>query len=333
MSNIVKRDDNAVEYVPFGARESIKLSVGIIQQFVANPTREGDLPSPRDAMKFLMLCRAGQLNPFAGDAFLVGYRDRNSGSVAWSLITSISAFYKRAEACANYDGIESGVIVRAGDGSVVDRSGDFMFDDDTLLGGWAKVYRKDRKFATERRVKLETYLKPYGVWKNDPAGMICKVAECHALRDTFPTMLGGLHSEQEMGGDVFEGEVKAPKRSLNELLSNVPDDPKPAPAPQPEPPAPTPAPTQTAPAPQKHDADDEVPEAAIDTLDGLKDACAGMSMEGATPEQFEKTWSKVNLLYSIASAKPSLYRKAREMVYRAFRDGRIDWETGRVIDK
>ena len=131
-----------------------------------------------------MLCKAKRLNPFEGDAYLIGYDSKDGPS--FSLITAHQAFLKRAECNDEYDGMESGVIVSNG-GSLVDRIGDFTMDDDKLVGAWARVHFKNRGHAMEKRVKLTTFNKGFGRWNIDPAGMIVKCAEADALRSAFPT--------------------------------------------------------------------------------------------------------------------------------------------------
>jgi hypothetical protein len=65
-----------------------------------------------------------------------------------------------------------------------------------------------------RKVKLSTYQKPFGVWVTDPGGMICKVAECQALRDSFPTMCGGMYLREEaaLQGELLDTPTREAKR-------------------------------------------------------------------------------------------------------------------------
>lgn len=191
-----------VEFVPYGAQDSIKLSVNIIKNYVAIPTKSNKLPDDRDCLRFLMLCRSRRLNPFEGDCFLQGYDGRDGAQ--WSLITAHQAFLKRAEHHPEYDGMRSGVIVRDDAGNVVDREGDFTFDEDTLLGAWATIFFKTRKQTMHRRLKLSTFRKPFGRWNDDPAGMVVKCCEADALRSSFPTLLGGLYSAEEVGRATVE---------------------------------------------------------------------------------------------------------------------------------
>lgn len=194
-----KPHERAMEFVPFGATDRIKLTVQVVQKLLAVRTRSGATCSDRDAMRFMMMCQAQRLNPFAGDAFLTGYDSKN-GPV-FSLITAHVALCKRAEACADYEGMESGVIIVLENGTTEDRQGDFAMPDEQVVGGWAKVYRKGRR-PTLRRLSIAAMKPNYETpfWNDLKApGQIVKCAEADALRSTFPTLLGGLMTGEEIG--------------------------------------------------------------------------------------------------------------------------------------
>ena len=87
----------AVDYTPFGEATSLSLTFSQVYNYIARPTRSGQKPSMADIMSFMKLCQSRQLNPYTGDAFLVGYDDSTKGAV-FNLITSIHALFKRAEA-------------------------------------------------------------------------------------------------------------------------------------------------------------------------------------------------------------------------------------------
>ena len=198
MSNqnaVAKTETKAMEYVPFGAADKIKLTVAIIRDLVAVPSKSGKLPTEGDCIKFMMMCQAKRLNPFEGDAFLIGWDGRDG--TKFNLVTAHQTYLKRAETSADYDGMTSGIIVEEND-EVKEVEGDFHTKDQKILGGWARVYHKKRQHPTYRRIRLERFNKGYAQWQEDPAGMICKCAEADALRSTFPTMLGGLYMKQEV---------------------------------------------------------------------------------------------------------------------------------------
>lgn len=219
MTNTVqKNDDRATEYVPYGSQDKIKLSLSLIQKFIATPTRSGRTCSERDALKFLMLCRARRLDPWQGDAFLIGYDGKDGPQ--FSLITAHQALVKRAELHPEFDGMKSGVIVRDGD-ELRDLEGDFHTEEQVLLGGWATVFFKQRKIASSDRLALRTFMKKnsdgsgQGRWKDDPAGMIVKIAESSALRKAFPTMCGGMFLREEIS--ITDGLAALPIPNLDAI--------------------------------------------------------------------------------------------------------------------
>lgn len=221
------RDKKEISYTPFGENKPITLTLGMVRSHIAVPTRSGKVPSDSELIKFMMLCQARELNPWTGDAYLVGY-DSQQGP-KFSLITAIQALYKRAEPNVNYDGLESGVIVmrKGADGrdEMVERQGDFVMNGEILVGGWAKCYRKDRKFPCYEAIRLDTYSTGKSQWEKDPAGMIVKVAEAGVLRRSFPTQLGALYIEQERAiverGEVIEAGNTQQNQSVASLTQEI----------------------------------------------------------------------------------------------------------------
>lgn len=190
-----KKQTEIIEFVPFGTKDKISLTIEIVKRLIAVKTKTGKSCSDEDAFRFMLMCSARRLNPFEGDAFLIGY-DSQSGP-SFSLITAHQAFLKRAELHPEFDGMESGTIVMRKD-EVLDLLGDWHMQGDRILGGWATVYFKNRKYPMKKRLRLERFNKRYGIWNDDPAGMIVKCAEADALRSAFPTMLGGLYITEEV---------------------------------------------------------------------------------------------------------------------------------------
>jgi len=167
-------DPSLVRFVPYGSADEIKLSIKIVQDIIAVPTKSGATCSRRDALKFIAMCQARKLNPFEGDAFLVGYDGKNGPE--FSLITAHQAFLKRAEIHPEFDGMKSGIIVLRNEetGETIDIEGDFHLPTQTVVGGWATVYFKNRTHPINRRIRLERFNKGYAQWRDDPAGMIVK---------------------------------------------------------------------------------------------------------------------------------------------------------------
>jgi phage recombination protein Bet len=204
---VVKKEPASVEFIPYGGQDKIKLSVSIVQNLIAVKTKSGKTCSDRDAIKFLAMCQAKRINPFEGDCFLIGY-DTNDGP-SFALVTAHQTYLKRAELHAEFDGMKSGIIVEE-DGTLKDLEGDFYIEGQKLMGGWATVYFKNRKFPMTKRLRLSRFNKGHGIWRDDPAGMICKCAEADALRSSFPTMLGGLYLREELEIDPKKPEFAKP---------------------------------------------------------------------------------------------------------------------------
>lgn len=150
----------------------------------------------KEAMAFLMLCKCRKLNPFLNEAYLIKY-----GNADATIVVGKDAFMRRAEEHPQFDGFEAGIIV---DGAGMIEGG-FKEDNEILLGGWARVYRKDRSRPVTASVSLKEYIgtKKDGtvskMWREKPATMIRKVAIVQALREAFPTDLGGMYDSSEMG--------------------------------------------------------------------------------------------------------------------------------------
>ena len=204
--SIAATEARMVTYKPFMATEEIKLNAAIVLKYFAQPTKTGKICSTTQAEKFVMLCKTRGLNPWEGDAYIVGY-DTKDGPV-FNLITAHQAFLKRAEANQHYDGMESGVIVKnKANGQIREVEGDFFEDGEILLGGWAKVYRKDQKHPTYRRLKLTAFRKNFGVWMDNPEGMICKCAESDSLRSAFPLSTAGMSFAEMVSRNTVEDEI------------------------------------------------------------------------------------------------------------------------------
>lgn len=230
---VVKTEEKFIELVPFGGEDKIRITINQVKNLIAVKTKSGKTCSDTDAIKFMALCQARRLNPYEGDCFLIGY-DGKDGVPSFSLITAHQAFLKRAELNQEYDGMKSGVIVDEGTPPVLrDLEGDFYTEgSQRVVGGWATVFFKNRKQHMHKRVRLKRFQKAWGIWQEDPAGMIVKCAEADALRSSFPTMLGGLYMKEEVEGQT---EVKtstpifsSPTPTVDITPAKVEEPPKPA---------------------------------------------------------------------------------------------------------
>ena len=151
---------------------------------------------------FLETCKQYHINPFTKEAYLIHYDNKN-GDTASTIVLGKTCYMKMAEAHPQYDGFEAGIIViDETAGELIHREGSIVYDDEQLVGGWAKAYRKDRSRPFYEEVKLSEYDTKKSLWVTKPATMIRKVALVHALRESFPATFGNLYDESEVPVDA-----------------------------------------------------------------------------------------------------------------------------------
>lgn len=150
----------------------------------------------------LSLIKGRNLNPLANEVYIVAYK-RKTGGTEFSLIVSKEAFLKRAAQNPNYEGFEAGVVTVDEEGIMHERKGAIMLPGDTLVGGWARVYRKNFKVPVEIFVSRDEYDKKQSTWNAMPATMIRKTALVNALREAFPEDLSNMYTEDD-GGETFD---------------------------------------------------------------------------------------------------------------------------------
>lgn len=151
---------------------------------------------------FLETCKQYHLNPFTKEAYLIHYDNKN-GDTASTIVLGKTCYMKMAEAHPQYDGFEAGVIVMdEAAGELIHREGSIVYHGETLVGGWAKTYRKDRSRSFYEEVNFSEYDTKKSLWVTKPATMIRKVALVHTLREAFPATFGGLIDESEVPVDA-----------------------------------------------------------------------------------------------------------------------------------
>lgn len=198
VKELAKKEGEIVEYETETGK--VRLSPEIIKKFLVS----GDASKVTDAevFMFLKLCQHQRLNPFLREAYLIKYSDKEPATI----VVGKETFTKRAaksELCAGW---QAGVIVKK-DETLEYRTGTLVLPDEELVGGWAKVYRKDWKEPLEVSVSMQEYVrrKKDGTlmrnWAEMPATMIRKVALTQALREAFPEQFTGMYSAEEMPVD------------------------------------------------------------------------------------------------------------------------------------
>lgn len=182
--------------------ETITLTPSIVQNYIVGTDAKITLP---EFKFFTSLCKARGLNPFLKEAYCIKY-----GKNPAQIVVGKDAVLKRAIKSPNYDGMESGVIVQDKEtGEITERKGTFYLRDiENLVGGWAKVFRKDWQHPTYCSVSFDEVAQKKSDgslnanWSGKGATMVEKVAKVRALRETFVEELGGMYEAEEMGVDL-----------------------------------------------------------------------------------------------------------------------------------
>lgn len=200
----------------------VTLSPAIIRKYLVNG--QGNV-TDQEVVMFINLCKAQRLNPFLKEAYLIKY-----GNQPATIVTGKEVFTKRARRNKDYAGQQAGIIVQKEDGTIENRIGTLRLQDETIVGGWAKVYIKGYEVPTEITVSFDEYVgtKKDGEinsqWSKKPATMIRKVALVQALREAFPEDFQGLYSAEEMDVDEPE-ELEAVKAEVIEEEKEEENDP------------------------------------------------------------------------------------------------------------
>ena len=148
---------------------------------------------------FLKVCQSLNLNPWANEIYLIKYGKTDKAAI----VIAIDAYLKAAEFDPNFDGYESGIVLRDARGGLEFREGSFLLDEERvgLVGGWARVYRKDRSRPFYVAVNKKECIR----WTRDgrltefwteekQPWMLRKVALKRALLEAFTSLFSGLAS-------------------------------------------------------------------------------------------------------------------------------------------
>lgn len=153
----------------------------------------GGAVTDQEIYMFLALCKAQGLNPLVKDAYLIKY-----GNSPATTVVGKDAITKRAAANVNYDGAECGIILQGPKGEIIERQGTIIGHNEMLIGGWARIYVKNRKVPSYSSASLAEYNTGKSLWASKPATMIRKVALVQAMREAFPEDLQQLYDAAEI---------------------------------------------------------------------------------------------------------------------------------------
>lgn len=184
--------------------------------------------TPQEVALFLRTCQAKRLDPMEnGEVYLIKYDNTKPAQI----VVGKHAYLRRADRNPEYRGKKSGIVI-VRDGKVIQKDGCCLYKvlNETLIGGWCRVYRRragaevDEEFY--REVALEEYSSGQANWKVKPATMIEKVAVSQCLRDAFPNDYEGLYSEDEM---LASGAIPVDYTDVDDVgvpvHESVPEDP------------------------------------------------------------------------------------------------------------
>lgn len=202
--NAVKTPARAAETMTVNGQQ-FRLTPDTVRQYLVSGN--GNVSDQEVAM-FIAICKDQGLNPFAKDAYLIKY-----GTAPAAVVTSIGAMEKRASDFPEFAGMESGIYVRTADGTIEQRNGAlYIPEEETLIGGWATAYRKDREIQTHYECTLGEYIQrksngePNTNWATKPAVMIRKCAKAGALREAFPKQYASVYEADEIRRAPMKGE-------------------------------------------------------------------------------------------------------------------------------
>ncbi len=198
---ITKEERAVVEY----KGERITISFRDVKNLIC------PLATDQEVVIFLKTCQSLNLNPFASEVFLIKYSEKDKAAI----VIAIDSYLKAGEANAQYDGHEAGIILRDSAGKLEYREGAFPLDEERqkLVGGWARVYRKDRGrpfyVAVNKkeclRYRRDGSLTEFWTEEKQPS-MLRKVALKRALVEAFPSLFSGVVPNVDY--EVLPGEVK-----------------------------------------------------------------------------------------------------------------------------
>lgn len=189
----------------------LEFNFNLTKEEVEMKCAKGQKITEDEYMRFMTLCSSNNLNPF-NDVHIIKTDYRTC------IMIGKDGYFKMADSNPAYDGMEDGIIVMNPDGTYEQVLGCFIKQGQTLVGGWARAYRKDRKMPKFVSVMLSDYIgSSKSLWGKMPAIMINKVAKCSALRDLFPSTFAGTYDESEVSNMSEQGEIPQEKDSAQHV--------------------------------------------------------------------------------------------------------------------
>jgi phage recombination protein Bet len=162
--------------------------VALVKRTVAKDATNDELKM------FMHLSGKYNLDPFAKEIWFL----KMGGTP--TITTSRDGYLKIANEHPAFDGLASDVVYAKDSFSKTPDGVSHTYgvgDRGAILGAYALIFRKDRKFPIYVFAPMKDYQKPSNIWKTYPHAMILKVAEAMALKRAFS--LSGLVTVEELG--------------------------------------------------------------------------------------------------------------------------------------
>ena len=121
--------------------------------------------------------------------------------------------------------IVNGYIIETTDSE--ERQGTFRLGNEQLVGGWARVFRKDWSHPTYSSVSFNEVAQRKNDgqlnsnWSTKSATMLEKVAKVRALRETFVEDLAGMYEAEEMQQEIPQQEPIEVQADVIEQTENT----------------------------------------------------------------------------------------------------------------
>ena len=199
-------DPKSMEVTYKSGDVDVRLNPTIIRKYLVRGKPE--FVTDQEIAFFMGLCRAREMNPFAGDCYPLKY----SQTDPMAMVVSIDFKRSRARKHDDCRGWQKGIIVKKADGELRYSNG-IILDGETLLGGWFEATPEGWKVPFKLEVNLSGYIKKTfdgkitKFWQpeNQPT-MIAKVAESQGLSAVWSRDLGKLYTQEEIGvSDMGDG--------------------------------------------------------------------------------------------------------------------------------
>lgn len=175
--------------------EIAELEKAIIDKFKAG----NSAPDNASLALFLYTCNMQNLNPLAGQAFLIPFQGK------WTTCVSFQGLVTIAERSGKFGGFSEPLYLHPEKGWL-----DYWTDDKAPLAVKVSV----RKLLGDQIVDswgvayFNEYNKGNHMWKEKPKHMLLKVAKSICIRDAFPESTAGLYTKEEMVASGFNEEIQ-----------------------------------------------------------------------------------------------------------------------------